>query len=227
MTLVQATPPAPIISATDAKALAPGLAGMTDAQVNHAIAAATLWATQRTGRALGLTTYTYTPRLYDDVYCGFWDWRLAWAGGHIVIPVAPVQSVESIVYLDENGDEQTWDAANYRVEGLGNQSRFPRVYLRRTGSWPTIGDYANGLTINFTAGTEDTPADWLQAVLLYAQDQGALTASSSGSSGELKRVVIEGVGSREYHPSSSASASSGSKSAQAAENILTGKVIYG
>jgi len=60
------------------------------------------------------------------------------------LPGGPVQSVSSVVYMDENGDAQIVDADTYRLTGDGYLS------LEWGQSWPT--GYACDVTITYVAG---------------------------------------------------------------------------
>lgn len=68
---------------------------------------------------------------------------------------APLASVTSIVYTDQNGDSQTLPTANYQVD---TTSTPPRVGLNDGYSWPlTKINTFNTVVITYVAG--DTPAE--------------------------------------------------------------------
>lgn len=69
--------------------------------------------------------------------------------GIIRIPRPPLVSIESIKYLDEQGDLQTLDAARYQVDNVTEPGR---IMLARGDSWPTTGDYMGAVQVKFTAG---------------------------------------------------------------------------
>jgi len=74
----------------------------------------------------------------------------------IIIPRAPLQSVGSVVYLDQAGNSTTWAASNYIVDA---DSEPGRVVLAYGQSWPTGLFYpVNPIRITFTAGYGDDAA---------------------------------------------------------------------
>lgn len=68
----------------------------------------------------------------------------------IRLPFGPVQSVTSIKYDDELGDEQTVDPATYQLD---NVSSDPWVFSAAT--WPVALDAFNAVRIRFVAGYAD------------------------------------------------------------------------
>lgn len=88
-------------------------------------------------------------------------WRLdldRWpAEDEIIIPRAPLQSVGSVAYLDQDGNSTTWATSNYIVDA---DSEPGRVVLAYGQSWPTTILYpVNPIRITFTAGYGDDAAD--------------------------------------------------------------------
>ena len=84
----------------------------------------------------------------------------------ILIPRAPLQSVESIVYVDSAGEEQTLDAERYVVDANHEPGR---VFPAYGTSWPSTRERTSGGTVKvtFTAGyTNGYPAELFQAMLL-------------------------------------------------------------
>lgn len=65
------------------------------------------------------------------------------------LPLYPVLSVESITYIDENGDEQTLAASVYRVDTHSNPAR---ITLAWNQTWPSARLLANAVTVTFKAG---------------------------------------------------------------------------
>jgi uncharacterized phiE125 gp8 family phage protein len=55
----------------------------------------------------------------------------------ISVPLPPLQSVESIVYVDENGTSQTLDADQYQVD---IDSEPGRIKPARNCDWPSVDD---------------------------------------------------------------------------------------
>lgn len=86
-----------------------------------------------------------------------------------VLPVAPIEAVASVTYLDVNGDTQTLDAAAYekRLEGLE-----PSLWLKPNQALPTRLE-GSLITVTATAGygaeIDDMPAELCAAVLLLVR----------------------------------------------------------
>jgi uncharacterized phiE125 gp8 family phage protein len=80
----------------------------------------------------------------------------------------PLVSVTSIVYVDADGDEQTWTASLYQSDTTAEPPRIKPAYNE---SWPTIrsGIYA-AVTVTYTAGYGATaslvPDRFKQAIML-------------------------------------------------------------
>jgi uncharacterized phiE125 gp8 family phage protein len=87
---------------------------------------------------LTLLTTTYALRL-DAFPCN----------GVIRLPRPPLQSVTSIVYLDDAGVSQTLATSNYVV----NTYSMPgQILMTSSGTWPGTYDQYNAVTITYTAG---------------------------------------------------------------------------
>lgn len=71
------------------------------------------------------------------------------AGGEILLPKPPLQSVTSIKYLDTDGVEQTLEPSIYLVDA---QSTPGRVLLAPEQNWPQTKAQANAVTVEFVAG---------------------------------------------------------------------------
>lgn len=82
------------------------------------------------------------------------------------LPRSPLITVDSLKYYDNDGTEQTWDAANYIV----SIDREPaRVSLAYSIVWPSARYRADAITVNFTAGygsAGSVPQVFKQAILL-------------------------------------------------------------
>ncbi len=88
----------------------------------------------------------------------------------IDLPMPPLQSVESVKYLDGAGTLQTMDAADYTVETETLQGR---IVLPRGGSWPSdVASQPNAVRIAYTAGygatAEAVPATIRKAAKMLA-----------------------------------------------------------
>lgn len=87
----------------------------------------------------------------------------------IRLPLAPVQSIVSVTYLDEDGAEQTVPAADYRLSG---DARGSSVVLTEGASWPSTRYRSDGLTVTFVAGYGDAaavPSDLRLAIKLAVE----------------------------------------------------------
>lgn len=73
------------------------------------------------------------------------------AGGAIELPAGPVQSVESLTYVDPAGITQTLPGAQYRLDST---SRYSSHWLRLvTGAtWPAVQQRANAVEVLYVAG---------------------------------------------------------------------------
>lgn len=67
----------------------------------------------------------------------------------IELPYGPVQSISSIVYIDENGDQQTWAAANYYFDAF---SVYARITPAHDVDWPDTQDQINAVKVTYVAG---------------------------------------------------------------------------
>ncbi|WP_324730980.1 head-tail connector protein [Pseudomonas paeninsulae] len=120
-----------------------------DAAITQLIKVATAHAQQLTGRAL------ITQR-----------WRLVLDGfpRHALrLPLPPLQSVESITYLDVDGAEQTLDPAVYSVNPTGLVGQITPAYGQ---AWPATRAEAMAVAVEFTCGYTAVPDDIQAAMLL-------------------------------------------------------------
>ena len=152
-----------------------------DADVQALVAAAR----KRIERGTELALITQTVEVKLDC---FW-------GGRLELPMPPLQSVESITYLDVNGVEQTLDPAVYRVS---THRRPGQVWLASGESWPATKSEGEVVTITLLAGIGDTPEDLLAKApnLVHAMRM-LLTHSDrfreAVLAGEAPELVPEGV----------------------------------
>ena len=91
-----------------------------------------------TGRAF----ITQTWRLTRDAFCD-----------EIKIPRVPLISVDSVTYIDTAGATQTLATSVYDVDTVAG-----RLLLAYDQSWPSIRNWANSVSITFTAGYGDRNA---------------------------------------------------------------------
>lgn len=106
----------------------------------------------------------------------------------------PAQGITSVKYLDAEGVEQTLDTSYYdlRHDGLSSFVQRERSLL-----WPTIKLEPEAVRITFTAGfgsASEVPAPVRQAILLSVGSLYSQTREDAG----LRRVVIDGVGSKDW-----------------------------
>lgn len=81
-----------------------------------------------------------------------YDWFLdGFPGGGcpFYVPRAPLSSVTSLKYVDENGTQQTWSSSNYRVDTNSAPGRITEAY---DVVWPSIRDVTNAVEIRFVCG---------------------------------------------------------------------------
>ncbi|CAH1672035.1 head-tail connector protein [Chelatococcus asaccharovorans] len=106
------------------------------------------------------------------------------------VPVAPVQSVTSIGYIDTAGIEKTLDASAYELRNDGLTASVVPAYGQR---WPAIQP-GSRIIVAAVVGFAVVPPTIISAMLLFVRAQHAL----AGSDVNLKKKVVEGVGSREW-----------------------------
>jgi len=70
-------------------------------------------------------------------------------GNAIRIPYPPLVSITSIVYVDTNGDNQTWSADEYDVDIDSEPGRVTTAY---NYSWPVCRDQINAVTFTYLCG---------------------------------------------------------------------------
>ncbi|MBS7696265.1 hypothetical protein [Chelatococcus sp. YT9] len=106
------------------------------------------------------------------------------------VPVAPVQSVETITYVDTTGDDQVLDDEAFELRNDGmTVSIVPAPGTR----WPAIQP-GSRIIVRAVVGFETVPAELLSAMLLHVRSQYGMT----GSDVNLKKKVVDGIGSREW-----------------------------
>jgi uncharacterized phiE125 gp8 family phage protein len=84
----------------------------------------------------------------------------------IEVPYPPLVTVDSIVYVDTDGNDQTLNAALYRVD---TDTEPGRVTVAYNESWPSIRSVTSAITISYTAGygsAADVPDDVKAAIKL-------------------------------------------------------------
>lgn len=96
----------------------------------------------------------------------------------ILLPMPPLESVTSIVYVDENGASQTLSTSQYVVDASGLVGRVGLAL--GVSNWPVTADRISAVTVAFTAGYQvdhghgppinDVPKPLRQWVLLAVGD---------------------------------------------------------
>ena len=120
-------------------------------------------------------------------------WRQPFAGFFVRLPLpVPVNTVSEIAYLDSDGTMKTIDPACYQ---LVDAAGLPYVARAKGYAWPeTLEDDRAAVFVTFSAGYETFPNPLKQAILLdVRRTYGVVKASA-----DLKKEVVEGVGSREW-----------------------------
>lgn len=75
---------------------------------------------------------------------------------HIIIPLPPLQAVESLKYKDKEGAETTWDSSNYIIVTTSQPGRLVLAYGK---VWPSVLlQPAGAISIRFNAGYWDAAA---------------------------------------------------------------------
>jgi len=100
-----------------------------------------------------------------------WDIVLdSFPSGEICLLRGPVQTLDSVVVTDINGDETSMDISNFIVLTDNTPAR---MLLRSTASWPSVTlQDIGGIRIRYTTGyglePEDVPADMKHAIIVFA-----------------------------------------------------------
>ncbi len=123
-----------------------------DALLNGYLAAAVEWAEEVSRRAIAQQGYAVTADRFPIEY-----WPL---------PLGYVDSITQVEYIDNDGNTQVWDPAEYEFDNGTNYQA--RLRPARDSSWPSTGDYFSAAKVTMVAGfTPDlTPLTIRQAILL-------------------------------------------------------------
>ena len=79
----------------------------------------------------------------------------------IKLPRPPLQSVNTVDYIDTGGVSQTLGSSKYDVDANSEPARLVEAYGE---SWPATRDVVNAVTIEYVAGFGDAEADVPQAL---------------------------------------------------------------
>ncbi len=113
----------------------------------------------------------------------------------IKLDFPPVSSIESVKYIDGNGDQQTISSANYTLDG----DTMPGWVLPAYGySWPATIDAANAVRVRFIAGYgasgDSVPEPIKQWILLTVGTMYAQRETVSGFSlSEMPRTFYDAM----------------------------------
>lgn len=122
-----------------------------DSLIEGLIAAARQWVEHYTRRALITQTWAASLHRFPHQECE-----------PILLPHSPLQSVDSIEYLDLSGASTTWAASKYQVDDV---SEPPRILPVEAEDYPSEQDDTfNTVTITFTAGYGDAESDVPQPI---------------------------------------------------------------
>lgn len=117
---------------------------LEDADIDKLISAAVDFVEEDTGRQIMPATWQAT---FDRFPHGRWPLEL---------PRPPLLSVSEVTYLDSDGVEQTWDAAEYQVYApAGPFARNGHVQPIPNERYPTTRRATNAVTVEFEAGYAD------------------------------------------------------------------------
>lgn len=107
--------------------------------------------------------------------------------GIIHVPMPPLQSVESIEYVDTSGTTQVLDPSRYRVDSISEPARITPAY----GTvWPSTLGVTGAVTVEFIAGygdDEDDVPEWARSAIRL----------TLGNLFENREAVIVGVNATE------------------------------
>lgn len=121
--------------------------------------------------------------------------------GEIRLPLRPLQSVDSVVYADVDGVDQTISADDYAVE-TGEAALLLPAYGK---SWPAARCFPGSVRVTYVAGygaAADVPEPIRQAIAL----QVGHLRSLSGRDPLLRRETVDGVSTQEWEVGEGAAA---------------------
>lgn len=138
-----------VVTLEEAKAHLRVSHGDDDHYISTLINAAVEFASVASGRVLG-------EREYEVLFDGF-------PAGRLVIPVAPLQSIDAVEYLDHQGVAQPY--STYRVFGV-NVASYGYILPESGFDWPATNGEPESVTVSLTAGSNDIPRAVRHAILL-------------------------------------------------------------
>lgn len=122
-------------------------------------------------RTLRLTLDAWPTTQYSLVATDGYAGHIRAARTTILLPMPPAIAVSGIVYVDENGANQDWAAANYRVDVFSEPAR---ITCASGCSYPGILSITNAITITYTAGygsdASSVPSAIRESIIMLACD---------------------------------------------------------
>jgi len=86
----------------------------------------------------------------------------------IEIPFPPLVSVDSITYVDTDGESQTLATSGYRVDSV-DVNRTARIVEAYGETWPATRATTGAVTVTFTCGWSSIPQTVLNSVYDYTR----------------------------------------------------------
>lgn len=124
-----------------------------------------------------------------------WRWtfaRFPVGSDGFAVPLPPLQSVDSISYVDVDGVVQTLDPSLYTVS---NDAEPAVIFPLRGTSWPAVDPSPVSVTVEFTAGYGDAPGDVparvKQWILLNVSNLYENRESETAAPGKLTMVDLK------------------------------------
>jgi len=131
--------------------------GHHDAHLTRLIKAATAQAEKYTGRAFISQVWQLTLDAFPDYA--------------IRLPRPPAISVDSITYVDADGDTQTLDSSTYRADLTRSPAEITTAYGE---TWPSTRPVSAAVTVTYTAGYgtnwASVPEEARQAIVLLVAE---------------------------------------------------------
>ena len=120
----------------------------SDVEITAMIQAARELVEKNLNLDLGERTWVYTLESFHDP---------------IELPKSPTDGIDSIEYVDTDGNTQTLSTDVYLLEG-------DEIYLKYDQSWPSVRDQRAAITITFRSGGAEVPQAVKNAILLTVGD---------------------------------------------------------
>lgn len=71
------------------------------------------------------------------------------SGDRIILPRSNLLAIDSVQYVDRDGNTQTWDDSNYTTGEINGEGC---LVLDPDSDWPTVKEQRDAVTITYTAG---------------------------------------------------------------------------